>query len=89
MKRYNCPKCKSENTFICNNTGHCCDCCYKGNAKEFDKIRVKLPAELTDKQALSICLSYRHDFGLLPETDKESHIWVCKEWYRAIRKELE
>lgn len=37
----------------------------------------------------SICLSYRHDFGLLDEKEKERLRFNCKEWIRAIEKEIE
>ena len=32
----------------------------------------------------NVCLSYRHDFGLLNEEDKEKLKFQCKEWMRSI-----
>lgn len=33
----------------------------------------------------NVCLSCRHDFGLMSEEDKEKLRFECKEWMRAIR----
>lgn len=33
----------------------------------------------------NVCLSYRHDFGLLSEQDKDKVRFECKEWMRAIK----
>lgn len=43
---------------------------------------------LTDQQAASACLSYRHDFGLLPEETRQRMITECKSWHLAINKAL-
>lgn len=32
----------------------------------------------------NVCLSYRHDFGLLSQEDQERIRFECKEWMRAI-----
>lgn len=32
----------------------------------------------------NVCLSYRHDFGLMAEQDKQRLRFECKEWMRAI-----
>lgn len=32
----------------------------------------------------NVCLSYRHDFGLMTEKDKQILRFECKEWMRAI-----
>ena len=40
---------------------------------------------LTDAEAVSICLTYRHDYGLLPPRDREAMIWQAKEWHNAMR----
>lgn len=31
-----------------------------------------------------VCLSYRHDFGLMNEEDKEKIRFQCKEWMRSM-----
>ena len=31
----------------------------------------------------SVCMSYRHDFGILPEEEKELLRWEAKRWYKA------
>ena len=36
----------------------------------------------------NICLTYRHDFGLLNTDSKSMLIFQCKEWLNAIRKNL-
>jgi len=33
----------------------------------------------------NVCLSYRHDFGLLNDKDKMLTRLECKEWMRAIK----
>jgi len=50
---------------------------------------VALPSEITEAQINSACLSYRHDFGLLDEHDKERLRFVAKEWLHAWRKEFD
>jgi hypothetical protein len=32
----------------------------------------------------NVCLSFRHDFGLLSEQDKQKIRFECMEWIRAI-----
>lgn len=48
-----------------------------------------VPDELTDKQVVSACFSYRHDYGLLDDKAKGHLEFQCREWWRALRKELE
>ena len=43
----------------------------------------------TEAQIASACLSYRHDFGLLGETDRKSMMWIARQWERAFAKERE
>jgi hypothetical protein len=31
-----------------------------------------------------VCLSFRHDFGLLTDKERKSLRFVCREWFRAI-----
>jgi len=31
-----------------------------------------------------VCLSVRHDFGLMSEKDREKLIFQCKDWMRSI-----
>lgn len=45
--------------------------------------------ELTDKQVVSACFSYRHDYGLLDDKAKGHLEFQCREWWRALRKEFE
>lgn len=42
----------------------------------------------TDNQVASACMSYRHDFGLLPARDREALMFQAREWLRAWQKEL-
>ncbi len=42
---------------------------------------------LTDEQIASVCLSYRHDFGLLANHQKMALMAEAREWLRAIDKE--
>lgn len=37
----------------------------------------------------NVCLSYRHDFGMIEEIDKKALVFECKEWFRAIINNLE
>ncbi len=53
------------------------------------KVKGIFPKELTDAQIESACLSYRHDFGLLPEEEKALIRCQCKWWFIAIGKEFE
>jgi len=53
------------------------------------KVTGIFPKELTEAQIESACLSYRHDFGLLPEEEKDLIRCQCKWWFIAIRKEFE
>ena len=38
-----------------------------------------------DKFIGNVCLSYRHDFGLMSKDEKDKLIFECKEWMRAIK----
>jgi len=38
-----------------------------------------------DKFIFNVCLSYRHDFGLLTDKQQKEIIFECKEWMRAIK----
>ena len=37
----------------------------------------------------NVCLSYRHDFGLMAEQDRQRLRFECKEWMRAISNNWE
>ena len=37
----------------------------------------------------NVCLSYRHDFGLIAEQDRQRLRFECKEWMRAISNNWE
>lgn len=36
-----------------------------------------------------VCISYRHDFGLLDKQEKEKVRVECKEWMRAIKNNVQ
>ena len=40
--------------------------------------------ELTDTQLTSACMSYRHDFGLLPKDERDRLMFQAREWDRAF-----
>jgi hypothetical protein len=42
----------------------------------------------TDAQTASACLSYRHDFGLLPAEERHRIMFTAREWLRAWQKEM-
>jgi chromosome segregation ATPase len=42
---------------------------------------------LTNAQIASVCLSYRHDFGLLTDHQQSGLMFEAREWERAFRKE--
>lgn len=44
---------------------------------------------ISDKFIQNVCLSYRHDFGLIAEQDKQRLIFECKEWLRAISNNID
>ena len=37
----------------------------------------------------NVCISYKHDFGLMSERDKKALRFECKEWMRAIKNNWE
>lgn len=37
----------------------------------------------------NVCLSYRHDFGLMTEEEQKKLRFECKEWMRAISNNWE
>jgi len=43
-----------------------------------------LPMSPTDELINNMCLSYRHDFGLMTEKEQASLRFEAREWYRAI-----
>lgn len=43
---------------------------------------------LTDEQIASVCLSYRHDFGLLEDGDRHRLMFTAREWERAMSHEI-
>ena len=42
---------------------------------------------LSDAQLASVCLSYRHDFGLLDKDEQARLMLEARDWERAFRKE--
>lgn len=42
------------------------------------------PRELTEQAIYDACLSYRHDFGLMPESDRALLVSQAREWARAF-----
>ena len=42
---------------------------------------------LSDAQLASVCLSYRHDFGLLDAAEQARLMLEARDWERAFRKE--
>ena len=38
-----------------------------------------------EKFITNVCLSYRHDYGLMLEKDKNKLRFECSEWMRAIK----
>jgi len=43
----------------------------------------------TDAEVASICMSYRHDFGLLDNAEKANLMACARGWIEAIEKELQ
>jgi hypothetical protein len=43
----------------------------------------------TDEQIASVCLSMRHDFGLMSREEREKMMFEARAWEHAIRKERE
>jgi hypothetical protein len=41
-----------------------------------------------DKFIANVCCSFRHDFGMMAEQDKQRLIFDCKEWMRAITNNM-
>lgn len=44
--------------------------------------------EPTDAQTASVCLSYRHDFGLMGADEQRRLMFTAREWLRAWQKEM-
>jgi hypothetical protein len=60
------------------------------NGNESSTIPEKLIEEIfscfsDEKYILNVCLSYRHDFGLLSKEEQDTLKFECKEWMRAIK----
>lgn len=36
----------------------------------------------------NVCMSYRHDFGLMTDKERELLMFECKEWMRSIINNL-
>ncbi len=45
--------------------------------------------EPTEKELRSVCLSFRHDFGLMAAGEQAQLMWQAREWLRAWQKEIE
>jgi len=43
----------------------------------------------SEKFINNVCLSYRHDFGITTEYDRQRIKFECKEWMRAIKNNWE
>ena len=43
----------------------------------------------SDKFIENVCLSFRHDYGLMAEQDRQRLRFYCKEWMRAITNNWE
>ncbi len=50
----------------------------KENIEELEKVFK------SEKFIGNVCMSYRHDFGLMSDKEKELLIFECKEWFRSI-----
>jgi rubredoxin len=58
---------------------------YKQIARDAVKALLKQPAQpLTDADYYNACLSYRHDFGLMSDEDRQKLVFEAKEWARAF-----
>lgn len=42
----------------------------------------------TDAQIYSVCFSFRHDFGLLTQNERELMIFEARKWWKAITEEI-
>ena len=64
-----------------------------GFKKGFKAARVYSEADLTrfnsDTFIENVCLSFRHDYGLMAEQDRQRLRFDCKEWMRAITNNWE
>jgi hypothetical protein len=45
--------------------------------------------ELDEEQIASVCLSMRHDFGLMSQEEREKMMFEARSWEHAFRKERE
>lgn len=54
----------------------------KDNIKELEKIFN------SEKFIGNVCMSYRHDFGLMTDKERDLLIFQCKEWMRSIINNL-
>jgi len=56
--------------------------------QEFKHV-LSLQKEFTDEQIASVCLSMRHDFGLMSQKERELMMSEARSWEHAFRKERE
>lgn len=51
-------------------------------------VRLSMNETPSDKQLVSACYYYRHDFGLLSEKEQRALMDKCRSWWMAIAKEV-
>lgn len=62
---------------------------FKDVAKELYEALSTTPQTQEEKVLDSVCLSFRHDFGLLTEEEQNQIRFQAKEWLYAWRKHLD
>lgn len=58
------------------------------DVKASDNATPNIPDVPTTKQVASVCLSIRHNFGLLQRYEREVMVGKAKNWWAAIAKEI-
>ena len=55
-------------------------------SEEITRLRAALRDDPTPEQVADACLSFRHDYGLMPKVDRARLAWEATEWLRAWQK---
>ena len=63
-------------------------CCSKCGSQDTRLLKTQpVLRDPSPRQLRSACLSFRHDYGLLSDTDKAHVEFIAVEWLRAWQKE--
>lgn len=67
--------------YVANNTSH-------EEEAPAEQLKAPIPETPTDQQLASVCLSYRHDYGLMGSIERSTLRSLAIDWWRCIAREL-